>query len=185
MIQSSTPVHGTNFRRVFGIPILLACISAAGLLSALLGDGVWDRLACGAACTATAPQLMNAKSFDESLLADGAVAYLSFCRPWLPLSWLDVLAMLTELFHLASGLLLGVRVARCLLKRCERPLIVFEVQADGPQVKPDPTVITQLRSTTQGVFARRKILCIIQQAPEYRPDFWHSRALLCQWLEQG
>jgi hypothetical protein len=33
-----------NFRRVFGMPALLAIASAIGLLSALLGDGVWDWL---------------------------------------------------------------------------------------------------------------------------------------------
>ena len=31
-------------RRVFGMPLLLALISLLGLVSALLGDGVWDAL---------------------------------------------------------------------------------------------------------------------------------------------
>jgi hypothetical protein len=29
---------------VFGVPVILAALSAFGLLSALLGDGVWDVL---------------------------------------------------------------------------------------------------------------------------------------------
>ena len=33
-----------GFVRVFGWPILLALSSAIGLISALLGDGVWDAL---------------------------------------------------------------------------------------------------------------------------------------------
>lgn len=35
-------------RNTFGIPILLATITAAGLLSALLGDDVWDALSWAA-----------------------------------------------------------------------------------------------------------------------------------------
>jgi hypothetical protein len=31
-----------DFRRVFGMPLLIAAISAIGLVSALLGDGVWN-----------------------------------------------------------------------------------------------------------------------------------------------
>jgi hypothetical protein len=31
-------------RRVFGVPLLLALLGAVGLLSALLGDDVWDAL---------------------------------------------------------------------------------------------------------------------------------------------
>src|SRR5262245_23109175 len=65
---------------------------------------------------------------------------LASCRPWPTLNWLNVLALLTDLFHLTPGLFLGVRVACCLLKRCERPLIVFEVQPHSPQVKPDSAV---------------------------------------------
>jgi hypothetical protein len=33
---------GAEFRRVFAVPALLAVVSLIGLLSALLGDGVWD-----------------------------------------------------------------------------------------------------------------------------------------------
>jgi hypothetical protein len=32
----------TAFRRMWGTPILLGILTAVGLLSALLGDGVWD-----------------------------------------------------------------------------------------------------------------------------------------------
>lgn len=35
-------------RNTFGIPILLAAITAAGLLSALLGDDMWDALSWAA-----------------------------------------------------------------------------------------------------------------------------------------
>lgn len=38
------PLPGARFRHVFGIPMLLALVSAVGLLSALLGDGIWDML---------------------------------------------------------------------------------------------------------------------------------------------
>jgi hypothetical protein len=31
-----------RFGQVFGVPALLALVSVVGLLSALLGDGVWD-----------------------------------------------------------------------------------------------------------------------------------------------
>ncbi len=33
-----------SMRRVYKIPLLLASITCIGLLSALFGDGVWDRL---------------------------------------------------------------------------------------------------------------------------------------------
>ncbi|MGF1612202.1 MAG: hypothetical protein ACFCUQ_22605 [Kiloniellales bacterium] len=33
-----------TLRRIFAWPLLLALLSAVGLLSALLGDGVWDLL---------------------------------------------------------------------------------------------------------------------------------------------
>jgi hypothetical protein len=33
-----------RFLRVFGPPLLLAVVSVIGLLSALLGDGIWDVL---------------------------------------------------------------------------------------------------------------------------------------------
>lgn len=35
---------GSNFIHVFGMPVILAALSAFGLVSALLGDGVWDVL---------------------------------------------------------------------------------------------------------------------------------------------
>jgi len=34
--------HGNAFSRMWGAPILLAVLTAIGLISALLGDGVWD-----------------------------------------------------------------------------------------------------------------------------------------------
>jgi hypothetical protein len=40
-------------RQVFGVPILLGLLSAVGLLSALLGDNIWDAiswLALGVPC---------------------------------------------------------------------------------------------------------------------------------------
>jgi hypothetical protein len=33
-----------SFRKVYGAPCILAAITAYGLLSALLGDGLWDEL---------------------------------------------------------------------------------------------------------------------------------------------
>jgi hypothetical protein len=33
-----------SFRRVYGTACILAAITAYGLLSALLGDGIWDEL---------------------------------------------------------------------------------------------------------------------------------------------
>jgi hypothetical protein len=38
------PARGATMRRVFGIPLLLGLLSAVGLLSALLGDHLWDAL---------------------------------------------------------------------------------------------------------------------------------------------
>ncbi|MCM2459808.1 hypothetical protein HGO40_04740 [Pseudomonas sp. CG7] len=32
----------SNFWKVFGIPVMIGALSAAGLFSALLGDGGWD-----------------------------------------------------------------------------------------------------------------------------------------------
>ncbi|MGN8277154.1 hypothetical protein ACLEJQ_15295 [Pseudomonas sp. SMV71] len=32
----------SSFWKVFGIPVLIGTLSAAGLFSALLGDGAWD-----------------------------------------------------------------------------------------------------------------------------------------------
>jgi len=36
--------RSSNFWKVFGIPALIALLSAAGLFAALLGDGAWDVL---------------------------------------------------------------------------------------------------------------------------------------------
>ncbi|NWB87904.1 MULTISPECIES: hypothetical protein [Pseudomonas] len=36
--------RASNFWKVFGIPVLIALLSAAGLFAALLGDGAWDAL---------------------------------------------------------------------------------------------------------------------------------------------
>ncbi|NWA29254.1 hypothetical protein HX882_00025 [Pseudomonas gingeri] len=36
--------RSSNFWKVFGIPTLIALLSAAGLFAALLGDGAWDAL---------------------------------------------------------------------------------------------------------------------------------------------
>jgi hypothetical protein len=45
---------GSNFIRVFGAPALLALVSAIGLLSALLGDDLWDVLSWVALATPVA-----------------------------------------------------------------------------------------------------------------------------------
>ncbi|BAV77822.1 hypothetical protein PCAU_5613 [Pseudomonas chlororaphis subsp. aurantiaca] len=34
----------SNFWKVFGAPLFIAVLCAAGLFSALLGDGIWDAL---------------------------------------------------------------------------------------------------------------------------------------------
>ncbi|MNP84528.1 hypothetical protein D3C76_1838710 [compost metagenome] len=34
----------SNFWKVFATPLVIALLSAAGLFSALLGDGIWDGL---------------------------------------------------------------------------------------------------------------------------------------------
>ncbi len=34
----------SNFWKVFGVPLVIGLLSAAGLFAALLGDGVWDSL---------------------------------------------------------------------------------------------------------------------------------------------
>jgi hypothetical protein len=39
-----TPARGATFLCVFGMPMLLALVSAIGLASALLGDGIWNVL---------------------------------------------------------------------------------------------------------------------------------------------
>jgi len=33
-----------SFKRLWGVPVALGIFTAAGLLSALLGDGIWDDL---------------------------------------------------------------------------------------------------------------------------------------------
>jgi hypothetical protein len=43
-----------GFVRVFGVPLLLALVSAIGLLSALLGDDLWDVLSWVALATPVA-----------------------------------------------------------------------------------------------------------------------------------
>lgn len=43
-MRKPAAARGTHAYRVFAIPVLLALLSAFGLLSALLGDGVWDAL---------------------------------------------------------------------------------------------------------------------------------------------
>ena len=45
---------GASFIRVFGAPVLLALVSAIGLLSALLGDDRWDVLSWVALATPVA-----------------------------------------------------------------------------------------------------------------------------------
>ncbi|MFL7964814.1 MULTISPECIES: hypothetical protein [Pseudomonas] len=35
----------SSFWKVFGIPVVIGALSAAGLFSALLGDGAWDAVA--------------------------------------------------------------------------------------------------------------------------------------------
>jgi hypothetical protein len=42
MKATSGPSDGGDLRRIFGAPVLLALVSAVGLLSALLGDDIWD-----------------------------------------------------------------------------------------------------------------------------------------------
>ncbi|WP_346656834.1 hypothetical protein [Pseudomonas sp. SWRI92] len=34
----------SSFWKVFGIPVVIGALSAAGLFSALLGDGAWDAM---------------------------------------------------------------------------------------------------------------------------------------------
>jgi hypothetical protein len=47
-MMSIAPRRSANFWRVFGVPILLGLVSAIGLLSALLGDGLCDALSWAA-----------------------------------------------------------------------------------------------------------------------------------------
>ncbi len=44
MNRTSSPRAGNGFWRIFGVPTLLGVMSAVGLISALLGDDVWDAL---------------------------------------------------------------------------------------------------------------------------------------------
>lgn len=44
MNQTSNPRTGNGPWRILGVPALLGGLSAVGLLSALLGDGIWDVL---------------------------------------------------------------------------------------------------------------------------------------------
>jgi hypothetical protein len=46
--------RSANFAGVFGAPVLLALVSAIGLLSALLGDDLWDVLSWVALATPVA-----------------------------------------------------------------------------------------------------------------------------------
>lgn len=46
--------QGVGFIRVFGAPLLLTLVSAIGLLSALLGDDLWDVLSWVALATPVA-----------------------------------------------------------------------------------------------------------------------------------
>ncbi|GEM_PF-597687 len=43
-MKRSKSIRRSNFLHVFGVPVLLAILSAFGLISALLGDGIWDVL---------------------------------------------------------------------------------------------------------------------------------------------
>ena len=44
-MTSARPVVGRKtIGQIFGIPLLTALLSAIGLLSALVGDGIWDRV---------------------------------------------------------------------------------------------------------------------------------------------
>jgi hypothetical protein len=43
-MAASAPVRRRSFREIFEVPIILAVITVAGLLSALLGDGIWNVL---------------------------------------------------------------------------------------------------------------------------------------------
>jgi hypothetical protein len=40
--------HTFPLRKVYGPPMLLAVVTIGGLISALLGDGVWDVISWGA-----------------------------------------------------------------------------------------------------------------------------------------
>ena len=56
-MSASPSVKQPSLRRVFGVPLLLGLLSAVGLLSALLGDSLWDALswlALGVPCAVIA-----------------------------------------------------------------------------------------------------------------------------------
>ncbi len=53
-MQPTPPARVAHVLGVFGTPMLLALVSATGLLSALLADGVWDVLSWGALGTPVA-----------------------------------------------------------------------------------------------------------------------------------
>ncbi len=40
--------HSLSFRQIYGPAIIIAAITLCGLLSALLGDGIWDTLSWAA-----------------------------------------------------------------------------------------------------------------------------------------
>jgi hypothetical protein len=44
MSAPTSPPRVRNVRDIFGAPLLLALLSAGGLLSALIGNGPWDAL---------------------------------------------------------------------------------------------------------------------------------------------
>jgi hypothetical protein len=46
--MTSSPSKRRLAREVFAVPGLLAGLSAAGFISGLLGDGIWDALGSGA-----------------------------------------------------------------------------------------------------------------------------------------
>ena len=46
-------------RQIWGMPIAIGMLSAVGLLSALLGDGIWDALSWAALATPVAASLWH------------------------------------------------------------------------------------------------------------------------------
>ncbi len=43
-MRAMHPPRRQSLRRIFAVPLLLALLSAVGLVSALVGDGAWDVL---------------------------------------------------------------------------------------------------------------------------------------------
>lgn len=43
-MRAMHPPRRQSLRQIFGIPMVLALLSTVGLVSALVGDGVWDVL---------------------------------------------------------------------------------------------------------------------------------------------